>query len=94
MTSRSASAMKVSDILANLHLSDKLLEGEVRPNVLLPNDQKFNTSRSDEQESAFDDFLHAVKKKKKDLLIIELGINPKGTVLDLLGEKIKKYRKS
>ena len=47
----------------------------VRPHILFPNDQTFNSRKSDKQEKRFKHFLNSIKTKKGKLLIIELGIN-------------------
>ena len=51
--------------------------GAVRPNILLYNDSEWNTDKTDAQEDKYKEFMAAVKSSRQNLLIFEIGINPK-----------------
>jgi len=68
--------------------------GEVRPNILLFDDEDYDSSYSDAQEEEYLAFMDRVKEDNGNLLIIELGLNPDYKVMPLLLEKLMLYERT
>ena len=66
-----------------------------RPNILMFGDWSWNEDRTSKQEDSFNKWLRSIRKNKKKLLIIEIGVGTAIPTIREEGERIaKSYKRS
>ena len=64
------------------------LLGKVRPNILMYQDNEFDTSRSDHQQKNFKTMIDNLIRTKKKFVVLEVGANKEIPTLRMLSEQI------